>query len=71
MPLKAAGAEIQFDNVSFSYGEKTVLRNIQLRVEPGRMVALVGSSGSGKTTLTNLLLRFYDPTQGVIRIGGD
>ncbi len=70
VPLKAAGAEIQFDNVSFSYGEKPVLRNIRLRVEPGRMVALVGSSGAGKSTLTNLLLRFYDPTQGVIRIGG-
>jgi ATP-binding cassette, subfamily B, bacterial MsbA len=70
VPLQAAGAEIQFDNVSFSYGDKLVLRNIRLRVEPGRMVALVGSSGSGKTTLTNLLLRFYDPTQGVIRIGG-
>jgi subfamily B ATP-binding cassette protein MsbA len=49
MPLKAAGAEIQFDNVSFSYGDKLVLRNIQLRVEPGRMVALVGSSGAGKS----------------------
>jgi subfamily B ATP-binding cassette protein MsbA len=70
VPLKAAGAEIHFDNVSFSYGDKPVLRNIQLRVKPGRMMALVGSSGSGKTTLTNLLLRFYDPTQGVIRIGG-
>jgi subfamily B ATP-binding cassette protein MsbA len=70
VPLKAAGAAIEFDNVSFSYGDKPVLRNIQLRIEPGRMVALVGSSGSGKTTLTNLLLRFYDPTQGVIRIGG-
>jgi subfamily B ATP-binding cassette protein MsbA len=70
VPLKAAGAEIQFDNVSFSYGDKPVLRNIRLRVQPGRMVALVGSSGSGKTTLTNLLLRFYDPTQGLIRIGG-
>jgi len=70
VPLQAAGAEIQFDNVSFSYGDKPVLRNIQMRVEPGRMLALVGSSGSGKTTLTNLLLRFYDPTHGVIRIGG-
>lgn len=69
-PLKAAGADIMFDNVSFGYGEKQVLRNIQLKVEPGSMVALVGSSGSGKTTLTNLLLRFYDPTHGAIRIGG-
>jgi subfamily B ATP-binding cassette protein MsbA len=70
LPLKAAGAEIQFDNVGFSYGDKLVLRNIRLRVRPGRIVALVGSSGAGKSTLTNLLLRFYDPTQGAIRIGG-
>ncbi len=70
VPLQAAGAEIQFDNVSFSYGDKPVLRNIQLRVKPGQMVALVGSSGAGKSTLTNLLLRFYDPTHGAIRIGG-
>ena len=69
-PLKAAGANIIFDNVSFSYGDKMVLRNINLTVEPGEMVALVGRSGSGKTSLTNLLLRFYDPTDGAIRIGG-
>jgi subfamily B ATP-binding cassette protein MsbA len=69
-PLKAAGSDIHFDNVSFCYGDKLVLRNIQLCVEPGQMLALVGRSGSGKTTLTNLLLRFYDPTEGAIRIGG-
>jgi subfamily B ATP-binding cassette protein MsbA len=68
--LKAAGSEIHFDNVSFSYSDKLVLHNIELRVEPGQMLALVGRSGSGKTTLTNLLLRFYDPTEGAIRIGG-
>jgi len=68
-PLQAAGSAILFDNVSFSYGDKPVLRQIQLRVEPGQMVALVGRSGSGKTSLTNLLLRFYDPTEGAIRIG--
>jgi subfamily B ATP-binding cassette protein MsbA len=69
-PLKAAGSPIHFDNVSFSYGDKVVLRNVELRVEPGQMLALVGRSGSGKTTLTNLLLRFYDPTEGTITIGG-
>ncbi len=78
-PLNAANAGIEFDNVSFDYGEAprqgllnsmVVLRGIQLHVEPGQMIALVGSSGSGKTTLTNLLLRFYDPTEGAIRIGG-
>jgi len=69
-PLKAAGADVVFENVGFSFGEKTVLRNINLRVKTGSLVALVGSSGSGKTTLTNLLLRFYDPQSGVVRIGG-
>jgi subfamily B ATP-binding cassette protein MsbA len=70
VPLRAAGAEIHFDNVSFGYGTEMVLRGIQLKVKPGQMVALVGRTGTGKTTLTNLLLRFYDPTSGVIRIGG-
>jgi subfamily B ATP-binding cassette protein MsbA len=69
-PLQAAGAEIHFDHVDFAYGEKPVLRGIDLRIQPGQLVALVGASGSGKTTLANLLLRFYDPTRGAIRIGG-
>ena len=69
-PIKAQNAPIVFENISFSYGDKKVLKNINLMIEPGTLVALVGSSGSGKTTLTNLLLRFYDPTEGVIRIGG-
>ena len=70
VPLRAAGAAVEFDHVCFSYGDKEVLTDIQLTVPAGRMVALVGASGSGKTTLSNLLLRFYDPTRGVIRIGG-
>ena len=70
VPLRAAGAEIHFDNVSFGYGTGLVLRDIQLKIKPGQMVALVGRTGTGKTTLTNLLLRFYDPTSGAIRIGG-
>jgi len=70
VPLRAAGAEIHFDNVSFDYGSKMVLHNINLKVNPGQMIALVGPTGSGKTTLTNLLLRFYDPTAGAVRIGG-
>ena len=69
-PLRAAGAEIHFDQIDFSYGEKQVLQKIELRVQPGQLVALVGASGSGKTTLANLLLRFYDPQHGAIRIGG-
>ncbi len=69
-PLKAAHAEIVFDHINFSYGTRTVLRDINLVVKPGQFVALVGPTGSGKTTITNLLLRFYDPDSGSIRIGG-
>jgi ATP-binding cassette, subfamily B, bacterial MsbA len=69
VPLKAAGAEVHFDNIDFSYGEKAVLRDINLTVKPGQLVALVGGSGSGKTTLVNLLPRFYDPQKGTVRIG--
>jgi subfamily B ATP-binding cassette protein MsbA len=68
--LNAAGADIQFDHVHFSYGEKVALDDIQLQIKPGQIVALVGASGSGKTTLANVLLRFYDPQRGTIRIGG-
>jgi subfamily B ATP-binding cassette protein MsbA len=63
-------ADIVIENVDFNYGEKPVLRNINLTVKAGQLVALVGASGSGKTTLANLLLRFYDPTSGSIKIGG-
>src|SRR5439155_5743295 len=69
-PLRAAGAEIHFDHVEFAYGDKSVLGGISLTVQAGQLVALVGASGSGKTTLTNLLLRFYDPQKGAVRIGG-
>ena len=69
-PLRAAGADIRFEGISFNYGEKAVLSNITLNVKAGQLVALAGSSGSGKTTLSNLLLRFYDPQAGSIKIGG-
>jgi subfamily B ATP-binding cassette protein MsbA len=69
-PLKAAGAEVTFDHLEFAYGEKTVIKDVNLTVKAGQLVALVGASGSGKTTLTNLLLRFYDPQKGAVRIGG-
>jgi len=70
VPLHAAGADLCFENIHFAYGERPVLRGIDLKVQAGQLVALVGSSGAGKTSLTNLLLRFYDPQRGVIRIGG-
>jgi subfamily B ATP-binding cassette protein MsbA len=68
--LHSTNETIEFVNVDFNYGDKPILRNINLTVRPGQLVALVGSSGSGKTTLANLLLRFYDPARGRIRIGG-
>lgn len=69
LPLQAAGQDIRFENLDFDYGDKPVLRGINLTVKAGQLVALVGASGSGKTTITNLLLRFYDPKNGSIRIG--
>ncbi len=68
-PLHAAGADVKFDHIKFSYGEKPVLHDFSLTVKAGSLVALVGSSGAGKTTVTNLLLRFHDPQQGKITIG--
>ena len=70
IPLKAASADIEFQDIEFAYEEKPVLRGINLKVKAAQMVALVGANGSGKTSLTNLLLRFYDPQRGAVLIGG-
>ena len=69
-PLQSVGADVAFERINFSYGEKPVVQEFDLRVKAGRLVALVGSSGAGKTTVTNLLLRFHDPQSGRISIGG-
>ena len=69
---EALTGKIEFRNVSFSYdkGQKNALSNIDLTIQPGETVAIVGKSGSGKTTLVNLLPRFYDITEGKLLIDG-
>ncbi len=61
---------VNFDNVSFGYGEELVLRNINLRVHPGECVALIGASGGGKSSLFNLIPRFYDVSGGAVSVSG-
>ena len=61
---------VEFNNVSFGYGQEVVLNSINLRVEKGSSVALVGESGSGKSTMMDLLTRFYDVESGEVLIDG-
>ena len=59
---------LKFNNVSFSYGNRKILNNVNLSIEEGESIAIVGENGSGKTTLINLLLRFILPTSGTISL---
>ena len=68
--MKAMTSGIEYRNVSFSYGEKLVLKNVSLRIPKGKTIALVGQSGSGKTTFVDLLPRFYDIKEGAIMVDG-
>lgn len=61
---------IEFKNVSFSYEDVTILKNINLKIEKGKTIALVGSSGAGKSTLADLIPRFHDVTEGELLIDG-
>lgn len=67
-----AGGAVAFDRVSFSYpgADRRALDDVSLSVAPGETVALVGASGAGKSTIAKLLLRFYDPDSGVVRLDG-
>ena len=71
-PVRIASFEhsIEFRNVSFRYGDKWVLRDINLKIEKGKTVALVGQSGSGKSTLVDLIPRYYDTQEGQVLIDG-
>lgn len=69
--LKDVKGVIDYENVSFAYGdEEAVLKDINLHVEAGKAIAIVGPSGGGKTTLCSLLPRFYDVSSGTVRIDG-
>ena len=72
-PLPAGPPAVEFDGVSFGYaaGEGLpVLKEVSFRLEPGRVLGVLGRTGSGKTTLSRLLFRLYDPDAGTIRLGG-
>lgn len=68
--LKGFENSIEFRNVSFAYDTELILKNINLKVEKGKTIALVGPSGGGKSTLADLVPRFYDPTEGEVCIDG-
>jgi ABC-type multidrug transport system fused ATPase/permease subunit len=75
IPIPRGPLAVEIDAVSFAYesrdaGDGLVLRDITLRLAPGRVLGVLGRTGSGKTTLARLLLRFYDPSAGAIRLGG-
>jgi ATP-binding cassette, subfamily B, bacterial len=70
VPCKSARGAIECDAVSFGYNGHRVLGDLSFRVEAGAICAVVGPSGAGKSTLADLLVRFYDPEQGAIRLDG-
>ena len=68
-PLEVRGGKIEFQNVSFSYyANRSILKGVNLTINPGETVAIVGPSGSGKSTIGRLLFRFYDVTEGALKI---
>ena len=71
-PARQGGAKIEFDHVSFRYedGNEYVLRDVTFKAEPGTTCAIIGSTGSGKSTILKLVERFYDVSEGAVRVDG-
>jgi ATP-binding cassette, subfamily B, bacterial len=67
--LRAAGA-LEFDHVTFAYLDRSVLHDVSFAIPAGQTLALVGATGAGKSTIARLVARFYDPTQGAVRLDG-
>ncbi|HRO61432.1 MAG TPA: ABC transporter transmembrane domain-containing protein, partial [Burkholderiaceae bacterium] len=70
VPLARVDGRITLRDVGFRYGNRSVIRGVDLDIAPGEMIGLVGHSGSGKSTLVNLICRFYDVSQGAILVDG-
>ncbi len=70
VPLPKVEGRLQLEGAAFRYGNRAIIRGIDLDIAPGEMIGLVGHSGSGKSTLVNLICRFYDVTDGTVRIDG-
>lgn len=70
LPINSFSDNIQFDHVVFSYGNGNVLNDLNLTIKKGKNIAICGLSGAGKSTLVDLLLRFYDVTEGAILLDG-
>lgn len=68
--VKNINGVVEFDHVSFNYGDEPVLEDINFKVIPGQKVGIIGPTGAGKSTLVNLLSRFYDTTSGEVRVDG-
>ncbi|MEI7028137.1 ABC transporter ATP-binding protein [Paenibacillus sp. y28] len=69
-PLPAGALAVELQDLTFGYDDTPTLQDLQLRLVPGQTLGLLGRTGSGKTTLARLLLRFYDPQQGGVLLGG-